>query len=412
MLKPIICLGLFLVYLLPMVSAHATDSHAERMAMVRNCAAKKDAQACFAKAYKDIVAHEDGEALQVMVMNGFDLNQPLEGEDIPALAYYLDETGGPFAYLLGKSFSPTFFQLLIDLGADIYDFKKDSKNGSYQQSPIYVAIVMNNVEAVRILLKAGALNRNGQEEVDEAGITPLTFATMIVVIPLIYDQSKVYQVVELLILAGSDVNHKNIEQVTPLMLASLAHHDQMVQLLLENGAIESINEKDTGLIKASAIHYAVQLPEDPGLFQLPEEKYLNTIRLLVEAGADLNSLNGEGQTVLDKAYEQAKKYQFRDVSERLIQYLLAHRAKGKTGANAPPQPKKTVEKPVQDLLDQCPNLATVTSDELNWFVKGLQNNETPAGKRPDSFRELALKVHPDKGGKGCEPAFRLLFKAK
>lgn len=80
------------------------------------------------------------------------------------------------------------------------------------------AVIANDSSQVEKLLRQGA-NPNGYE--DEAKVTPLHFAA----------QHNSKASAELLILAGADLHAQTSDGLTPLDIAKLHRHHEMVQLL-------------------------------------------------------------------------------------------------------------------------------------------------------------------------------------
>ena len=86
-----------------------------------------------------------------------------------------------------------------------------------------------------------------------------------------------------LITADTDLNMKDEDGYTPLMLASLKGLDKVVQKLLKHNVDLNVQSK---LMKESALHLAIDM------------KQYNVFKLLVEAKADLNLQRDDGFTPL------------------------------------------------------------------------------------------------------------------
>ena len=87
---------------------------------------------------------------------------------------------------------------------------------------------------------------------------------------------------------NADINKKNIDGVTPLMLACSFHRLDAVRYLLSTGRCD-VNAADNKL--QSALIYATTNSS----VQLPKEM----IELLVKSGANVNHRDNEGGTVLN-----------------------------------------------------------------------------------------------------------------
>src|SRR2546421_5954513 len=97
------------------------------------------------------------------------------------------------------------------------------------------------------------------------------------------DQTRV-QLIELLIAKGAEVNHTDNDGATTLMYAARNGDTQAVNALLRNRASVNLadNNGETALIKAAAA-------------SCTEE----TVRALINAGADLDARDHEGRNALD-----------------------------------------------------------------------------------------------------------------
>ena len=101
------------------------------------------------------------------------------------------------------------------------------------------------------------------------------------------------KVVKMMLEANADVNAKDIEGWTALMLASIIpynNYTEIVKLLLEAGADVNAKDKDgdTVLIKTSG------------------DGYTEIVKILLEAGADINAKNINGETALDVAKKRRR----------------------------------------------------------------------------------------------------------
>jgi ankyrin repeat protein len=100
------------------------------------------------------------------------------------------------------------------------------------------------------------------------------------------------QCARVLIAAGIDINLVNDMNMTCLHLAIMAHHSAVVQLLLEHGATAVMNSviPIRCLNKCCAGETALMMCTD-----------VNTVKLLLAAGADVHITNSAGDTALHVA---------------------------------------------------------------------------------------------------------------
>ena len=179
-----------------------------------------------------------------------------------------------------------------------------------KHNPLAIAASNNNLELVEILIEKGA----DINQTNNYGSTCLHEAAR---------KGKV-DIVELLINHGADINIEDKDGYTPLLLALLESsffvkerflHPLIYQyldsiqetrilcinLLIKKGAEVNIEIHDVTPfcyigkyhddLGSSALHHAVIMADIP------------LIELLIEKGADLNTLNNKGQTPLIKAVE-------------------------------------------------------------------------------------------------------------
>ncbi len=150
---------------------------------------------------------------------------------------------------------------LINAGADV------NGHGNTFYPPLLIA---DDVEVVKLLIKKGA-DVNYQSHL--SGLTALHNAKA--------------EIISLLIVAGAKLNEVNMDGNTPLILTILAisppsEEDE------DKDATEPESEDDQKYKKEEAKKL---------------EDLMTSIRLLVEAGADITIKNKEGQTALDLAKE-------------------------------------------------------------------------------------------------------------
>lgn len=222
------------------------------------------------------------------------------GADINAVGGYA--TALQYSVLMGRR---DIFDLLIQRGADV-----NSKD-KWGHSPLYLAIhnddsyfmktlitngaevntkypggetllqsaaITGRTESVRVLLEAGA-NINA---VNDRGQTALH-------VPLDVKNSnyKKYKLskdtLELLLAKGADMNLKDKNGRTPLLLAAESADGEIVTLLLDKGADVNAKDDESGF---TALHYAARSGKK------------DAAEVLIARGADINTKDNQGHTPL------------------------------------------------------------------------------------------------------------------
>ena len=163
--------------------------------------------------------------------------------------------------------------------------KEAASTPSIGSEALYTAIEKGNVEMVRLLVEAGA-DVNAAEGF--GGNTPLHEAV---------EQGDT-EMVKILVAAGADVNAEGSMSRTPLSLAAEKGATEIMQILLgpyadTPGGGEDKEAASTPSIGSEALYTAI------------EKGNVEMVRLLVEAGADVNAAEGfGGNTPLHEAVEQ------------------------------------------------------------------------------------------------------------
>jgi ankyrin repeat protein len=250
----------------------------------------KDKQGMTALMYSAKSASAD--ISKVLIEGGASINEK-DARGWPALMY-------ASAAFYSNS-GPAVVSLLIAARANVNAVNEDG------QTALMLAAPLDVPETIKLLLAAGA----SVDAIDKQGQTVLMHAcqasTRLDVEPFIKAgagatvnqkdargwTALMYAVprynglkdAELLIAAGANVNDANAEGQTVLMLAAKTGPVEVLRLLLESGAIASVNAKDnegkTALIQAANYSQDVEV-----------------IRVLIEAGADVNQAAKDGQTPL------------------------------------------------------------------------------------------------------------------
>ena len=112
---------------------------------------------------------------------------------------------------------------------------------------------------------------------------------------------------------GADVDKKNDNGTTPLNFAIAGNNVRVVEFLVKHGV--SIDHKN--LHGSTPLHYAIT-----GLYSLSPKIPI----ILIEAGADVNTLDGEGNSPLYKLRKQ-KQYGWGAYDEKIEQMLISRGAK-------------------------------------------------------------------------------------
>jgi cytohesin len=150
--------------------------------------------------------------------------------------------------------------------------KHGGKTGDWLNADksIHDAAFDGNIEAIKQHLAAGT-NVNAK---DDNGRTPLLLAV----------EESHKEIAELLILKGANVNAKNQNEVTPLHWAAARGHKEIVELLIAKGA--DVNAKsDDG---TTPLHFNNK----------------EVVELLIAASADVNAKDDDSLTPLDWAVDE------------------------------------------------------------------------------------------------------------
>lgn len=143
------------------------------------------------------------------------------------------------------------------------------------------------VEMAKIFLEYGA-DINGGEIVDKQD-TPLIAASS-----LHADQVAIFYIDQ-----GAKINHAGCHGGTALHWAAWCGRDKVIKRLINEGA--EIN-RICADFKSTPLFWAVHGLKSGGNRELSD--YLSCVRLLIEAGADKSTPNGEGKTVFDLLDDQ------------------------------------------------------------------------------------------------------------
>lgn len=227
--------------------------------------------------------------LKLLVQNGADVNWGLNEVINPASSSgicftfeggFKDKTTAlHFAAIYGHK---EVTKVLLDLGADI------NATNNEGETPLHCALWYEHAGVAGILLDRGAdPNLKTTSTVYEImnlgetryGCTPLHYAAW---------RGNV-ESVKLLLAKGADIEAGNNKGNTPLAIAALMARNQVVEFLIENGANLNARNKNK------------EAPLFKAIYNIKEKWELETVKLLVDSGADLNFQNNFGDTVVHEA---------------------------------------------------------------------------------------------------------------
>lgn len=260
----------------------------------------------------------------------------------------LIDAGADFLVPLNSGFSPLFFaireghtevvKVLLQAGADVNDsFKPKSGGRRSRSTPLILAIENGHFETASALLQAGA-----DPNAAPAGFTALHAITW-VRRPLKGDTDpppigsgslSSLDFVRILLDAGAEIDAQYDQQVgsggfynggraqftnagsTTLMLAARNSDLPLLNLLLDSGADWRLPNADnyTALLAAAGVGALGSGDELPG----SEAEAIETVRLLLELGSDINAVTETGETAVHGAAYQER--------PALIQFLVDHGA--------------------------------------------------------------------------------------
>ena len=152
--------------------------------------------------------------------------------------------------------------------------------------PLFEAVKSNNIQLVQSLLQGGQQQTNYNVNAEDAqGITPIIEASLLGNI----------EMVELLILHGAYAQPQPGFRHTPLRAACLTANIPLIKLLVDRGA--DVNAKSEGGRKPlmGACYLRPQYDAMPNR----QELSFNTVRLMLQLGANPHITNSFGESALD-----------------------------------------------------------------------------------------------------------------
>ena len=227
------------------------------------------------------------------------LHIALSAGDVDAVKLLVSAGANPSLWFIGGDEKYNLFHLAIGFGNNevikaILEsplLEINAVTGYGQKSALHFASEMGNSRAIGLL----AAKRADLNIKDKNGDTPLHLAV----------RSGSIKAARALIEAGADLSLANTEGVQPLMLAALKKNGEfMVSLLISHGAL--INATDQA--NETALHHAAQAGN------------LQSVRFLLNAGANVKLINRRGYT----PEECAQRFMQRPV----IKFLREFRSRG------------------------------------------------------------------------------------
>jgi len=228
-----------------------------------------------------------------------------KGADVNARDFMNDLTPLQWATMDGALSQPgnlDVVQCLVAHGADV-----NARGGAIGNTPLIMASGAGNLGVVKCLIEHGA-DINATNKV---GTSALMEATRWL---------KSTEVPEYLIEKGANVNQVSRDygtsrMLTPLMKAAYAGKVEMVKLLLDRGAdVEARDGNGTTALMLAASANWMNIAYDPketssarAIKEKATRSYLAILELLTEKGADVNARNMRGQTALMYATDENRK---------------------------------------------------------------------------------------------------------
>ena len=270
-------------------------------------------------------------------------------------------------------------------------------SNSHGQTALHRSIIKGCTEIVEILLNCGA-NVNSK---DKESKTPLMLAA----------QFNWIEITEMLLKKGANVNDKDKNGWTPLIEASYRASSKILEMLLKSGA--KIDDISSETIATSALHQAAV------------SNSCENIKVLLAHGANINEIVHDGTPLMHAAYEGR---------DEMVSFLLKEGADlnfkdhfGNTVFDIGTRNQNDDKKIMDILLEykdcekqkkehlwegcKCKCCGKTRDEQHSWdgckcLVCGKVRNEQHSWKKDDcSICEKCGKVRGDWGGKQCPDCF-------
>ena len=245
------------------------------------------------------------DVMRLLLAHGADVNQASDGDFTPLM----------FVARRGNRQAAT---LLLEQGAIINAVASDGS------TPLLVAAVRGHVD-----LAIGLLERGADPNMEQAGYTPLHWASGVWEAPITFDyelrgewaalrgvptRDGQLRLIRALIEHGADPNAQltkspprnsssifpgqELVEATPFFLAAVAADAEVMRLLLAAGADPTIPTKDESKPLVAAAGGFLRVDYETSI---PEAQVLDAIQWLLQIGSDITATNARGMTALHAA---------------------------------------------------------------------------------------------------------------
>ncbi|EAL0272076.1 ankyrin repeat domain-containing protein [Campylobacter lari] len=259
---------------------------------------------------KDKYYKEWQEYVKKIDLNTIYITEDPKGKDIydlypiqrPTIAYYL--------FCLHKAYDHEFHEFILQFVKDQTWLNFLLACVSFEIDDDHIDLLEKTKKIIKLLVDKGAninasfYNSNGQYKPLIFQVDPLGFASKT-------ERANKLELLHFLLELGADPNLKNSKGENLLHRFILSEEQKFANALIDSGKIKDINE----IIEYNkgAVHYG-----ESALILAVEECYSNTVKKLIEAGANVNVLDHFGNSALDLIENK---------SETIKKYLLKAGAK-------------------------------------------------------------------------------------
>ncbi|XP_059176228.1 ankyrin-3-like [Physella acuta] len=288
------------------------------------------------------------ECLHMLIKSGCDVNKT-------------DHKGRNAVMLASRDLKVENLKVLISSGADVIAKSVNGKPAAIKDvdGNTSLHLGLKCFEITKVLLQAGV----DPDAVNRSGKTPLLLA--------LEDYCFDTRVLSLLILHGANVNKRDREGSTALMIAVQRGNPYKIQILLEAGA-EVIQRKDFG-----AQIWAVCLARN----------YSNEhLDLMVKAGVDISSVNEHGETGLMLAVKHSR--------IEAIQFFMAVGDLDKTDARGRSALMYTTDESIQKILLEAGVSVNLQDYKgKTCLMKAAKNENTNIETYVELYSSYGLNMH-------------------